>query len=141
MLTLLNCIRCIDKNPGSLVTMVVTFCFCLAQSVINSPITISSSLLSLNSLALNYIGLLISFSVSSIHITWLLEDALSICLFCSSRAVYCNKSVHQTFASSFSCFLPFAFVLMLYFHTLCSTDLLKTVWYEVGHTTNLGLLS
>ena len=40
-----------------------------------------------------------------------------------------------------SYFLPFAFVLIQYFHTLYSTDALKTVWYEVRYTANQGLLS
>ena len=40
-----------------------------------------------------------------------------------------------------SYFLSFAFVLMQYCHTSCSTDALKTVWYEVKYTANLGLQS
>ena len=40
-----------------------------------------------------------------------------------------------------SYFLPFAFVLIQYFHTSYSTDALKTVWYEVSYTENQGLLS
>ena len=102
MLVLVNCIRSIEKNPGSLVTMVVALFFAEHRSAINSPITISSTLLSLNSLTLDHIGLLVSFSVSLIHITWILENALFISQFFStgSRAVYCSKSVHLTFASS-----------------------------------------
>ena len=64
----------LEKNPGSLVTTVVALFFAEHWSAINSPIAISSALLSLNSLTLDYIGLLESFSVSSIHITWMLED-------------------------------------------------------------------
>ena len=37
--------------------------------------------------------------------------------------------------------LTLAFVLMQYFHTLYSTDALKTVWYEVRYTANQGLQS
>ena len=68
MLALVNCIRSIEKNPGSLVTIVVALFFAEHRSAINSPITIFSTLLSLNSLTLDYIGLLVSFSVSLIHI-------------------------------------------------------------------------
>ena len=68
MLALVNCIRSIEINPGSLVTMVVALFFAEHRSAINSPIKISSTLLSLNSLTLDYIELLVSFSVSSIHI-------------------------------------------------------------------------
>ena len=91
------------KNPGSLVSMVAALFFAKHRSATNSPIIISSILLSLNSLTLDYIGLLVSFSVSSIHVTWMLENALFISQFCSSsssssssssRAVYYNKSVH-----------------------------------------------
>ena len=85
----------IEKNSGSLVTMVVALFFAKHGLATNLPKTISSILLSLNSLALHYIGLLVSFSVSSIHITWMLENALFISQFCcssssssSSKAVY-----------------------------------------------------
>ena len=77
--------------------MTVALFFAEHRSAINLPITISSTLLSLNSLTLDYIGLLVSFSVSSTNITWMLENALFISQFCissSSRAVYCNKSIH-----------------------------------------------
>ena len=95
MLALVNCIMSIEINPGSLVTIVVAlFFFADHRSATNSPIAMVSTLLSLNSLTFDYIGLLVSFSVSSIHITWMLENALSISQFCSSRAVYHNKSVH-----------------------------------------------
>ena len=114
MLALVNCIRSIEKNRKfryndcclvllqrlvllqSLVAMTIAF----ALSATNSPVTISCTLLSLNSLTLDYIGLLVSFSVSSTNITWMLENALFISQFCisisssSSRAVYCNKSIH-----------------------------------------------
>ena len=80
--------------------MVVALFFAEHRSAINSPIAISSGLLSLNSLPLDYIRLMVQFSVSSIHITWMHEDAFSISQFCSisSRFVYYNKSVRQTFA-------------------------------------------
>ena len=96
MLAVVNCIRSIGKNSQSLVAMVVALFFAEHRSATNSPITISSTLFSLNSLTLDYIGLLVSFSVSSIHITWMLENALFISQFCSSssRAVYYNKSIH-----------------------------------------------
>ena len=100
MLALVNCIRFIEKNPGSLVTMVAALFFAEHRSAINSPIAILSTLLSLNLLTLDHIGLVVSFSVSLIHITWMLKNALFISQFCSSRAVYHNKSVHYTFASS-----------------------------------------
>ena len=79
--------------------MVVALFFAEHRSATNLPITISSTLLSLNSLTLDYIGLLVpvSFSVSSIHITWMLENTLFISQFCSSssgRAVNYNKSIH-----------------------------------------------
>ena len=95
MLAVVNCSRSIKKKPGRSVTMVVALFFAEHRSATNSPITISSTLLSLNSLTLDYIELLVSFSVSSIHITWMLENALFISQFCSSsRAVYYNKSIH-----------------------------------------------
>ena len=65
MLALVNCIRSIEKKPGSLVTMVVALLFAEHRSATNSPKTIFSTLLSLNSLTLDYIGLLLSFFVSS----------------------------------------------------------------------------
>ena len=80
--------------------MVVALFFAEHRSATNLPITIFSTLLSLNSLTLDYIGLLVSFSVSSIHITWMLENTLFISQFCSSssssssRAVNYNKSIH-----------------------------------------------
>ena len=76
--------------------MVVALFFAEHRSATNLPITIFSTLLSLNSLTLDYIGLLVSFSVSSMHITWMLENALFISQFCSSssRAVNYNKSIH-----------------------------------------------
>ena len=82
--------------------MVVALFFAEHRSATNSPTTISSTLLFLNSLTLDYIGLLVSFSVSSIHITWMLENTFFISQFCSSssssssssRAVYYNKSIH-----------------------------------------------
>ena len=94
MLALVNCIRSIEKNPESLVTIVVALFFVEHRSAINSPIAISSTLLSLNSLTLDHIGLLVSFFVSLIHVTWMLENALFISQFCSSRTVYYHKSVH-----------------------------------------------
>ena len=98
MLARVNCIRSIEKKPGSLVAMTVALFFAEYRSATNSPITISSTLLSLNSLTLDYIGLLVSFSVSSTNITWMLENAIFISQFCiiisSSRAVYYNKSTH-----------------------------------------------
>ena len=93
MLALVNCIWSIEKKPGSLVAMTVAG----HRSATNSPITIFCTLLSLNSLTLDYIGLLVSFSVSSTNITWMLENALFISQFCissRSRAVYYNKSIH-----------------------------------------------
>ena len=94
MLALVNCIRSIEKT-GSLVTMVVALLFAECRSATNLPITISSTLLSVSSLTLDYIGLLVSFSVSSIHITRMLENTLFISQFCSSsRAVNYNKSIH-----------------------------------------------
>ena len=81
--------------------MTVALFFAEHRSATNSPITISCTLLSLNSLTLDYIGLLVSFSVSTTNITWMLENALFISQFCiniiiiiSSRAVYYNKSIH-----------------------------------------------
>ena len=126
MLALVNCIRFIEKNPGSLVSVVVALFFAQHRSATNSPITISSTLLSLNSLTLDYIGLLVSFSVSLIDITWMLENALFISQFCSSSSSSSSRAVitinlsirllhHQC-----SYLLPFAFVLMQYFHTLYS---------------------
>ena len=97
MLALVNCIRSIEKKTGSLVTMIVALFFAEHRSATNLPITISSTLLSLSSLTLDYIGLLVSFSVSSIHIlvTLMLENTLFISQFCSSsRAVNYNKSIH-----------------------------------------------
>ena len=98
MLALVNCIRSIEKKTESLVAMTVALFFAEHRSATNSPITISCTLLSLNSLTLDYIGLLVSFSVSSTNITWMLENALFISQFCisssSSGAVYCNKSIH-----------------------------------------------
>ena len=73
MLVLVNCIRYNEKKTVSLVTMVVALFFAEHRSAINLPLTISSTLLSLNSLTLDYIGLLVSFSVSSIHITCMLN--------------------------------------------------------------------
>ena len=97
MLSLVNCLRSIEKKPGSLVAIIVALFFAEHRSATNSPI-ISSRLLSLNPLTLNYIGLLVLFSVSSINITWMLENALFISQFCisssSSRAVFYNKSIH-----------------------------------------------
>ena len=88
--------------------MVVALFFAEHRTAINSPITISSTLLPLNSLTLDYTGLLLSFSVSSIHITWLLEHAFSISRFCGScGGVYYNKFVHQNFASLFFLFTFF----------------------------------
>ena len=89
-------------KTGSLVAITVALFFAEPRSATNQPITTSSTLLSLNSLTLEYIGLLVSFSVSSIHITWMLENALFISQFCisssssssSSRAVYSNKFIH-----------------------------------------------
>ena len=94
MLALVNCIRSIENKTGSLVTIVIALFFLEHRSPINSPITISSTLLSLNSLTLDHIEQLVSFSVSLIHITWTLENALFISQFCSSRAVYYNKFDH-----------------------------------------------
>ena len=94
MLALVNCIRSIKKKNRKLVTMVVALFFAEHRSAINSPITISTTLLSLNSLTLDHIGLLISFSVSLIDTTWMLENALFISQFCCSKVVYYNKSVH-----------------------------------------------
>ena len=97
MLALVNCIRCIEKKTGSLVAMTIALFFAEHKSAINLPITISYTLLSLNSLTLHYIGLLVSFSVSSKNIIWMLKNALFISQFCissSSRAVYYNKSIH-----------------------------------------------
>ena len=74
--------------------MVVALFFAEHRPATNSPITISFTLLSLNSLTLDYIGQLVSFSASSIHITWMLENALFISQFCRSSAVYYNKSIH-----------------------------------------------
>ena len=85
------------KKPGRLVTMDVALFFAEHRSATNSLITISSTLLSLNLLTLDYIGVLVSVFVSSIHITWMLENALFISQSCSSsssRAVHYNKSVH-----------------------------------------------
>ena len=97
MLVLVNCIRYNEKKTVSLVTMVVALFFAEHRSATNLPITISSTLLSLNSLTLDYIGLLVSFSVSSIHITCMLKNTLFISQLCSSsssRAVNYNKSIH-----------------------------------------------
>ena len=100
MLALVNCIRSIEKKPGNLVAMTVGLFFAEHRSATNSPITISSTLLSLNSLTFDYIGLLVSFSVSSTNITWMLENTLFISRFCisrssrRSRAVYYNESIH-----------------------------------------------
>ena len=98
MLALVDCVRSIEKKPGSLVTIIVALFFAEHMSATNSPITISTTLLPLNSLTRDYIGLLVSFSVSSINITWMLENALFISQFCisssSSRAVFYNKSIH-----------------------------------------------
>ena len=90
--------------------MTVALFFAEHRSATNSPITISCTLLSLNSLTLDYIGLLVSFSVSSTNMTWMLKNALFIWQLCissssstdvlwildshSSRAVYYNKSIH-----------------------------------------------
>ena len=93
MLALANCIRSIEKKTGSLVTMVVALFFAEHRSATNLP-TISCTLLSLNSLTLDYIRLLVSFSVSSLHITWMLENTLFISQFSSSRTVNYNKSIH-----------------------------------------------
>ena len=90
------------KNLGSLVAMTVALFFAEHRSATNSPITISATLLSLNSLTLDYMGLVVSFSVSSTNITWMLENTLFISQFCisssssgsGSRAVYYNKSIH-----------------------------------------------
>ena len=86
----------LKKKTGSLVTMVAALFFGEHSSATNLPITIFSTLLSLNSLTLDYIRLLVSFSVSSIHITWMLENTLFISQFCSSSssgAVNYNKSI------------------------------------------------
>ena len=56
--------------------MVVALFFAEHRSAINSSIAISTTLLSLNSLTLDHIGLLVSFSVSLIDTTWMLENAL-----------------------------------------------------------------
>ena len=88
--------------------MAVALFFAEHRSATTSPITISCTLLSLNSLTLDYIGLLVSFSVSSTNITWMLENALFISQFCiiiiissSSRAVYYNKSmIHELLVAS-----------------------------------------
>ena len=75
--------------------MDVALFFAEHRSATNLPITISSTLLSLNLLTLDYIELLVSFSVSSIHITWMLENTLFISQYCSSSgAVNYNKSTH-----------------------------------------------
>ena len=74
------------KKPGMLVTMDVALFFAEHRSATNSLITISSTLLSLNLLTLDYIGVLVSVFVSSIHITWMLESALFISQFCSSSS-------------------------------------------------------
>ena len=74
--------------------MVAALFFAEHWPATNSPITISLILLSLNSLTLDYIGQLVSVSVSSIHITWMLENALFISQFCSSSAVCYDKSIH-----------------------------------------------
>ena len=131
MLALVNCIRSIEKKTGRIVTMVVALFFAEHGSATNLPITISSTLLSLKSLTLDYVGLLVSFSVLSIHITWMLENTLFISQFCSSssssRAVYYNTVNLSIRLLHHPCsyFLLFAFVLMLYFHTLYLTDALK----------------
>ena len=75
--------------------MVVALFFADHRSATNSPITVSSALLSLNSLTFDYIGLLVSSSVFSIHISWMVENALFIYKICSSsssrsRAFYYN---------------------------------------------------
>ena len=152
MLAVVNCSRSITKKLERLVTMVVALFFAEHRLATNSPIIISSTVLSLNSLTLNYLGLLISFSVSSIHITWMLENALFISQLCkssssssnsssSSRAAYYNKSIHQTFASSMILLSSFR----LRFDAILSYSLFKpytkTVWYEVRYTANQGLLS
>ena len=94
MLALVNCIRSFEKKPGRLVTMVVALFFAERRSTNNLPIIISSTLLPLNLLTLNHIGLLVSFSVLLRHITWMLENALLFSQFSSSRVIYYNKSVH-----------------------------------------------
>ena len=101
MLAMVNCVRSIEKKPGSLVAMAAALFFDEHRPVTTSPITISCTLLSLNSLTLDYIELLVSFSVSSTNITWMLENALFISQFCiiiiissCGRAVYYNKSIH-----------------------------------------------
>ena len=71
MLVLVNCIRSIKKKTGSLATMIVALFFAAHRSATNLPITISSTLLSLNSLTLDYIWLLVSFFVSSIIISFI----------------------------------------------------------------------
>ena len=75
--------------------------------------------------------------------TWLLEDALYISLLCnSSRAAYYNKSVLSDFCIiKLPAFFLSPSFLMLHFHTLFSTDAPKTVWCEVRHTADQGLLS
>ena len=94
MLALVNCIRSIEKKTGSFVTIIVALFFAEHRPATNLPMTISSILLSLNSLTLDYVWLLVSFFVSSIHITWMLENTLFISQFCSSRAINYNKSIH-----------------------------------------------
>ena len=54
--------------------MVVALFFAEHSSATNLPITISTTLLSLNSLTLDHIGLVVSFSVLLIHTTWMLEN-------------------------------------------------------------------
>ena len=127
--------------------MVVALFFAERRSATNLSITISATLLSLNSLTRDYKWLLVSFSVSSIHIIWMFENTLFISQFCSSssssssRAVNYNKSIHLTFASSM--FLLSSFCLC--FDAIISYSLFsqctKTVWYKVRYTANQGLLS
>ena len=115
MLALVNCIRSIEKKTGSLVAMTVALFFAEHRSAANSPITIFCTILSLNLLTLDYIGLLVPSSVSSTNMTWMLENALFISQFCisssssssSSRAVNCNKSIH------FISFIHFIFLLFM----------------------------
>ena len=109
--------------------MTVALFFAEHRSAINLPITISTTLLSLNSLTLDYIGLLVSFSVSSTNITWMLENALLslssvLVVVVVGLFIAINLSI-RLLRHCCSHFLPFALVLMQYFHTLYSTDALK----------------
>ena len=110
----------------------------------DSPIALSRKLSFLYWQTLDYT--LVSFCVSSIHITWLLKSSLSISRFFTIKAVYCKKPVEQTFASfiDFPAFFFFSFVLVAHFHAFYSIKVFKTfktIKYEVMQIANQVLVS